>query len=35
MNRFVTLALWCFVIGLVATTYFVGFGETFHWWMSR
>jgi hypothetical protein len=35
MNRFVSLALWCFVIGLVATSYFVGFGQTFHWLVSR
>jgi len=35
MNRFVSVAFRFVVVGLVATTYFGGFGQTFHWWLSR
>ena len=33
MNRFVTVALWFVVGGLVVATYFGGFGSPSQWWL--
>jgi len=35
MSRFVTVALWCVVVGLAVTTYFGGFGSPAHWWLAH